>query len=127
MVNAITQGIEVSAESFFLEEQSNPRRDHYAFAYRIRLKNHSPRTVQLLSRRWVITDSNGRVNHVEGDGVVGKQPVLGPGDDYEYMSGSRLESPMGTMHGAYRMRDEAGESFEVEIPVFTLSANASLN
>lgn len=127
METATTRGVEVSVEAFYLEEQSNASLGHYAFAYRIRLKNRSDRTVKLLSRHWIITDSVGKVSEVRGEGVVGQQPVIDPGEDYEYMSGSRLESPMGTMHGTYQMRDEGGEIFEVKIPVFTLSANAPIN
>jgi ApaG protein len=122
MESATTRGIEVSVEPFFLEDQSNTARNIYSFAYRVRLKNHSEHTVQLISRHWIITDSTGEVTHVEGDGVVGQQPVLEPGQDYEYTSGSRLESPMGTMHGTYQMRMESGEMFDAEIPVFTLTA-----
>ena len=127
MPNAITQGVEVSVESFFLEEQSDVDNNVYAFAYRVRLKNLSDRTVQLISRHWIITDSSGKVSHVKGEGVVGQQPVLAPGADYEYVSGSRLDSPLGTMHGTYQMRDEGGGLFDAEIPVFTLSANRLLS
>jgi ApaG protein len=122
METAITRGVEVSVESFFLEGQSDPGRNLYSFAYKVSLKNHGSEPVQLISRHWIITDSTGEVTHVKGEGVVGEQPVLGPGQDYEYASGSRLESPLGTMHGTYRMRTETGEMFDAEIPVFTLSA-----
>ena len=122
MESAHTQGIEVSVESFFLDDESDVEQDQYVFAYRVRLKNHSDRTVQLISRHWIITDSNGTVRQVKGDGVVGQQPVLPPGGEHQYISGSQLESPLGTMHGTYQMRDEAGKMFDVEIPVFTLSA-----
>jgi ApaG protein len=127
MPSAITQGVEVSVESFFLEEQSDVEKNVYAFAYRVRLKNRSDRTVQLISRHWIITDSSGKVSHVKGEGVVGQQPVLVPGANYEYVSGSRLDSPFGTMHGTYQMRTETGDLFDAEIPVFTLSANSLLN
>ena len=126
MESAHTHGIEVSVESFFLDEESNVEQEQYIFAYRVQLKNHSDRTVQLISRHWIITDSNGTVKHVKGDGVVGQQPVMAPGEEYQYTSGSQLNSPMGTMHGTYQMRDETGEMFDVEIPVFTLSANTKL-
>ena len=127
METATTRGVEISVEPFFLEEQSDAARNMYAFAYRVCLKNHGGERVQLISRHWIITDSTGEVTHVKGDGVVGEQPVLGPGEDYEYTSGSRLESPMGTMHGTYQMRTEAGEIFDAEIPVFTLSAAGPLS
>ena len=127
MPTAITQGVEVSVESFFLEEQSDADKNVYSFAYRVRLKNRGDRTVQLISRHWIITDSSGKVSHVKGEGVVGQQPVLAPGADYEYVSGSRLDSPLGTMHGSYQMRTESGDLFDAEIPVFTLSANRLMN
>jgi ApaG protein len=127
MPKAVTRDVEVSVDSFFLEEQSDEDKNVYAFAYRVRLKNRSERTVQLVSRHWIITDSSGKVSHVKGEGVVGQQPVLAPGADYEYVSGSRLESPLGTMHGTYQMRTETGETFDAEIPVFTLSANRLMN
>ena len=127
MESAHTQGIEVSVECFFLDDKSDVENDQYVFAYRVRLKNHSDRTVQLISRHWIITDSNGTVRHVKGEGVVGQQPIMAPGEEHQYISGSQLESPLGTMHGTYQMRDEAGKMFDVEIPVFTLSAGDYLN
>jgi len=127
MPKALTRNLEVSVDSFFLEDQSDADGNVYAFAYRVRLKNRSDNAVQLISRHWIITDSSGKVSHVKGEGVVGQQPVLAPGGDYEYVSGSRLESPLGTMHGTYQMRTESGEMFDAEIPVFTLSANRLLN
>ena len=122
MESAHTQGIEVSVEAFFLDDESDVEKDQYVFAYRVRLKNHSDRTVQLISRHWIITDSKGTVRQVKGEGVVGQQPIMAPGEEHQYISGSQLESPLGTMHGTYQMRDEAGEMFDVKIPVFTLSA-----
>ncbi len=127
METTTTRGIEVSVEPFFLEAQSDASRNIFSFAYKVMLKNHGQETVQLISRHWIITDSIGEVTHVKGDGVVGEQPILTPGEDYEYTSGSRLESAMGTMHGTYQMRTEAGEMFDAEIPVFTLSATGPLN
>jgi ApaG protein len=127
MPKAVTKNLEVSVDSFFLEDQSDSENNVFAFAYRVRLRNRGDRTVQLISRHWIITDSSGKVSHVKGEGVVGQQPVLAPGGDYEYVSGSRLESPLGTMHGTYQMRTESGEMFDAEIPVFTLSANRLMN
>ena len=127
MESAHTQGIEVSVESFFLDDESDVEQDRYIFAYRVHLKNHSEETVQLISRHWIITDGNGTVKEVKGEGVVGEQPVMAPGEEYQYASGSQLETPLGTMHGTYQMRDEMGEMFDVAIPLFTLSADTKLN
>ena len=127
MESATTRGVQVSVESFYLEEQSNPSEQQYAFAYRVRLKNLGEERVQLLSRHWIITDSVGKVRHVKGPGVVGEQPELEPGEEFEYVSGSRLESPMGTMEGTYQMVNAAGEAFDIRIPVFTLSVPGMLN
>ena len=127
METATTRGVQVSVESFYLEDQSKPLEHQFSFAYRVQLKNEGSERVQLLSRHWIITDSVGKVRHVKGPGVVGEQPVLGPGDAYEYMSGSQLESPMGTMEGTYQMITEEGEEFDIRIPVFTLSVPGTLN
>lgn len=127
METATTRGVQVSVESFYLDEQSNPGEKQYAFAYRVRLKNVGEERVQLISRHWVITDSVGKVRHVQGPGVVGEQPVLDPGQEYEYVSGSQLESPMGTMEGTYQMVTDGGEEFDIRIPVFTLSVPGTLN
>jgi ApaG protein len=127
METAVTRGVQVSVESFYLEAQSDPAERQFAFAYRVRLKNVGGERVQLLSRHWIITDSTGTVRHVKGPGVVGEQPVLDPGQEYEYVSGSRLESPMGTMEGTYQMVTATGEEFDIRIPVFTLSVPGTLN
>ena len=122
-----TENVEVEAESFFLEDHSDPDENHFIFAYKIRIKNHGSQTVQLLSRHWIITDSNGKTEEVKGEGVVGEQPVLDPGEEFEYTSGSHLKTEMGTMHGSYQMVNDQGESLEVEIPCFTLSVPGILN
>ena len=127
MNTATTQGIEISVESFHLEAQSLPEQDHYVFAYRIRIKNQSDWTVQLISRNWIITDSTGEVKHVQGEGVVGEQPILKPGEEYEYMSGSQLKSPLGTMEGSYQMQTERGKMFDVQIPCFALEVPGVVN
>lgn len=127
METATTHGVQVSVESFYLEEQSEPTRQQYAFAYRVQLKNVGEEPVQLLSRHWIITDSTGTVRHVKGPGVVGEQPLLDPGQAYEYVSGSRLESPVGTMEGSYQMVSAAGEHFDIRIPLFTLAVPGSVN
>ena len=127
METATTRGIIVSVESFFIEEHSHPEQNHFVFAYRVRLKNQSSQTVQLISRHWIITDSNGETAEVKGEGVVGKQPVLAPGEEHEYMSGSHLKSPMGTMEGSYQMQILDGGMFDAEIPCFTLSVPGVIN
>ena len=114
-------------ESFFLEEQSDREKTLFSFAYRVKLKNLGADTVQLISRHWIITDSIGSVQEVKGLGVVGEQPVLEPGSEYEYVSGSQLHSPMGTMEGKYNMRSATGETFDVQIPVFTLAVPGAIN
>jgi len=124
---AITRGIEVNVESFFLPEQSNLDQGQYVFAYRVQLKNRSDQTVQLISRHWIITDAEGHVNEVKGEGVVGEQPTLKPGEDYEYMSGSHLNSEVGTMEGSYQMESETGEHFDIKIPCFTLAPPHAVN
>ena len=127
MPTETTRGVQVSVESFYLDEQSNPARSQYAFAYRVHLKNVGTVQVQLLSRHWIITDSAGKVRQVKGPGVVGETPTLEPGQEYEYMSGSQLESPVGTMEGTYQMVDGTGEAFDIRIPVFTLAVPGALN
>ncbi len=122
-----TEGVIVTAESFYLESDSNPDEEIFIFAYRIKIKNFSQRTFKLLRRHWIISDSNGDVNHVRGEGVVGEQPVLESGDEYEYTSGSRLKSAMGTMEGSYIMTNSEGFEFEVVIPRFTLSVPGVIN
>lgn len=118
--SAVTEGIRVSVESVYLPEQSAPPQKRFAFAYKITISNESTRTVQLLRRHWVITDANTQVTEVYGDGVVGEQPVLGPGDDHSYQSGAVLETPHGSMRGSYEMRDSEGKLFQVAIPEFAL-------
>lgn len=127
METAVTRDVEVSVNCFFLETESDPEQNQFSFAYRVQLKNLGAETVQLISRHWVITDSVGKVQHVKGPGVVGEQPVLKPGQEYEYTSGSRLESPMGTMEGTYQMVTSDGEEFDIRIPMFTLSVPGTLN
>ncbi len=127
MDTAVTREVEVSVESFFLESESDPELNRFSFAYRVQLKNLGGETVQLISRHWIITDSIGKIQHVKGPGVVGEQPVLKPGTSYEYTSGSRLESPMGTMEGTYQMVTDEGENFDIRIPMFTLAVPGTLN
>ncbi|WP_091978808.1 Co2+/Mg2+ efflux protein ApaG [Pseudoalteromonas denitrificans] len=113
--------IKVSVETFYIEAQSEPEKDKYLFAYTITVKNHSLCSAKLLSRFWLITDANGKETEVEGDGVVGEQPSISPGESYRYTSGTQLDTPVGTMQGHYIMRNEFGTEFKAPIEVFRLS------
>jgi ApaG protein len=116
-----TRNIRVDVQSFYLAEQSRPEEAHYVWAYRIRIGNLGGETVQLLRRTWQITDDHGRVHTVRGAGVIGQQPVLGPGEHFEYTSGTPLATPSGFMVGVYHMVATAsGEAFDVAIPAFSL-------
>ncbi|KAF0813268.1 Protein ApaG [Andreprevotia sp. IGB-42] len=113
--------IKVVAESFFLPEQSDEDEDRYVFAYQITIINQGEVAAQLISRHWIITDMDNKVEEVRGKGVIGEQPVLEPGQSFEYMSGATLETPVGTMRGSYRMRTAEGYEFDADIPEFVLS------
>lgn len=117
---AVTRGVKVEVTPRFLPDQSDPSRARYAWAYTVRIENGGPLALQLVSRRWIITDALNRVEEVEGAGVVGEQPTLGPGEAFEYTSGCPLSTPSGMMRGAYRMLTASGDSFEAEIPEFSL-------
>lgn len=127
MVSSVTDGVRVAVESFFLSKRSDPEQRRYVFAYRITISNESGETLQLLRRRWVITDRDQKVTEVSGDGVVGEQPVLEPGDSHTYTSGSVIETEIGTMEGCYEMQGETGRIFEVEIPQFLLAVPRTLH
>lgn len=120
MYRATTREITVEVHPIYLEDQSNPDEDHFVWAYRVQISNAGAESVQLLRRHWKITDANGQVIEVEGEGVVGEQPVLEPGGAYEYTSGTPLSTPFGVMAGEYQMETAGGEAFEVEIPAFSL-------
>jgi ApaG protein len=111
----------------YVAEQSQPENNRYIFAYVITIKNLSTQTVQLMGRRWLITDSNGKQMSVEGDGVVGKQPIINSNDEYTYTSGTALETPVGVMQGQYIMQDEKGNEFITEIEPFRLAVPNVLN
>ncbi|WP_105902260.1 Co2+/Mg2+ efflux protein ApaG [Vibrio gangliei] len=111
----------------YIEEQSQPERSRYIFAYTITIRNHSPQTVQLISRRWLITDANGKQLTIEGDGVVGEQPVIDAMQEYTYTSGTALETPVGVMQGHYVMLDENSEEFIADIPPFRMAIPNILN
>ncbi len=113
--------ISVQVEPLYLPSESEPDRSRYIFAYTVTIQNHGETAAQLLTRRWTITDSNGRVQEVEGEGVVGKQPYLKPGEGFQYTSGTMLETPFGMMEGSYQMVTDNGENFDAAIQPFTLS------
>ena len=120
MYKATTHGITVTAMPVYIDERSDPETSQYFWAYRISIENQSGKTVQLLSRYWHITDANGRVEEVRGEGVVGEQPVLKNGETYNYTSGCPLSTSSGIMVGNYLMTDNADNRFEIEIPAFPL-------
>lgn len=122
MYQKMTESIEVTAKSFYLEDQSSPADGHFVWAYWIRIENQGDQTVQLRNRYWRITDSMGRVQEVRGAGVVGEQPVLKPGESFEYTSGTPLSSPSGIMAGAYQMERADGEMLDVDVPAFSLDS-----
>ena len=113
--------ITVVPQAAYLPEQSDPSRNQYAFAYTITLTNRGNVPAQLLSRHWIITDGDHQVQEVKGLGVVGQQPLIKPGETFEYTSGANLPTAVGTMRGTYQMVAEDGHAFEAEIPMFTLS------
>ncbi|HYI85084.1 MAG TPA: Co2+/Mg2+ efflux protein ApaG [Acetobacteraceae bacterium] len=118
-----TRDVRVTVRAFFLADQSEPERGHYVWAYQVSIANQGRQTVQLLRRSWIITDAQGRTQRVHGEGVVGEQPVLDPGESFEYTSGTPLATPSGFMRGAYHMVVPAtGEAFDVAIPGFSLDS-----
>ena len=110
----------MSVEPTYLEARSSPDSSEYVWAYRVVIENQGLETVQLLSRHWMITNARGELTEVKGPGVVGEQPVLKPGERFEYTSGAPLNTPSGMMGGAYQMESESGERFDIEIPTFSL-------
>ncbi|MDW6001993.1 Co2+/Mg2+ efflux protein ApaG [Vibrio mangrovi] len=119
--------IKVQVHTKYIPEQSLPEQDRYIFAYVITVKNLSQETVQLIGRRWLITDANGKQMSVEGEGVVGEQPVIESNDEYTYTSGTALETPVGVMQGQYIMHDSEGQEFTAEIDPFRLYVPHLLN
>jgi ApaG protein len=117
---AVTHGIRVEVQSVFVPERSDPDDGQWFFAYRVRITNEGEETAQLVSRHWVIIDGRGRVEEVRGPGVVGEQPVLRPGETFEYTSACPLRTPDGTMHGTYQMVTKDGARFDAEIAPFSL-------
>lgn len=118
---ATTRGIRVEVTAEYSPERSRPADKQWFFLYTVRISNKGRETVQLISRQWIITDAHGHIEEVRGPGVVGEQPVLEPGDAFEYTSGCPLNTSFGTMHGTYQMTAPGGDPFDVEIASFTLS------
>ncbi|GAA4998468.1 Co2+/Mg2+ efflux protein ApaG [Lysobacter lycopersici] len=119
--------LEISVATQFLDEQSDPDGERYVFAYTIRIRNLGRLPAQLLDRHWVITDGNGKVEEVRGEGVVGEQPRLEPGEAFTYTSGAVLETAVGTMQGSYHMSGDDGTEFDAPIPPFTLAVPRTLH
>ena len=121
MASMISEGVQVSVETYYQQDYSNPLLSEYMFAYRIILENYNPFPVKLQRRHWYIFDSNGTYREVEGEGVVGVQPVLQPGERYQYVSGCNLRTEMGRMHGTYQMENlDTHQVFTVSIPSFEM-------
>ncbi len=114
-------GIAIQVSTQYLQQQSDPGRPSYAFAYTITILNNRDQPVRLLSRHWIITDQNGKVDEVKGNGVVGQQPTIAPGQSYQYSSGAVLQTEIGDMHGSYTMQDADGALFDAPIPLFVLA------
>ena len=119
--------IEVDVETSYLEEQSSPDMNRYVFSYTITIRNEGSFPAKLLTRHWIINDANGNVQEVHGEGVVGEQPYLKPGESFQYTSGTVIETPVGSMEGSYQMLSQSGENFNTPIPLFMLSRPGALH
>ena len=122
MYTKTTNSISITVNPYYLEDQSEPDDQHYVWAYQITINNMSKESVQLKNRFWKIIDSNGSKKEVSGEGVVGEQPILQPGEKFEYTSGTPLSTPSGFMEGYYQMETRDGDKFEVTIPLFSLDS-----
>lgn len=128
MASKVTEGVNVTVETFYQPDYSNPVSSEFMFAYRITLQNNNAFPVRLLRRHWHIFDSNGTNREVEGEGVVGVQPQINPGEQYQYVSGCNLRTEMGKMYGTYTMENiSAGKQFEVKIPMFDMIVPFKMN
>lgn len=124
---AVEYSIEVEAQAQYLPEQSSPEDSRYVFAYTITITNRGTAAAQLISRHWIIDDAEDNRQEVRGEGVIGEQPRLVPGEQFQYTSGTVLQTPVGSMRGSYQMQGDDGSCFEAEIPAFTLSTPHSLH
>jgi ApaG protein len=125
MYKKITKDIEVSVEPAYLSEQSNPLDNHYVWSYSVNIRNNGTDSIQLKERHWKIMDAQGNIQEVQGKGVIGKQPIINPGEQYNYISGTPLTTPSGFMSGTYSMENTGqgnSDSFDVEIPAFSLDS-----
>ena len=120
MYTTVTRSIRVTVHPAYLDDQSTPSENRYVWSYRVRIENEGSETVRLRTRYWHITDALGRVQEVRGPGVVGEQPLLGPGQSFEYTSGTPLSTPSGIMVGSYQMESTTGERFDIAVPAFSL-------
>jgi ApaG protein len=127
MKSETLHNIIVEVETRYIEGQSEPDNDRYVFSYTITIRNEGAVAAQLLSRHWVITDANGNVQEVKGEGVVGEQPHLNPGEGFQYTSGAMIATPVGSMRGTYQMVADNGDQFDAEIPAFTLAIPRTLH
>jgi len=127
MSDHATQSILVNVKTAYLESESDPDSQRYLFAYTINIRNTGTVAAKLLSRHWIIRDTNGKVQEVQGDGVVGEQPYLRPGEQFEYTSGTQIETAVGTMGGSYLMRTDDGEEFKAPVDDFLLSGPRTLH
>ena len=127
MSDTLTRGVRVLVEPRYVADQSSPEDDQYLFAYHITIRNEGDEPVQLLSRHWIITNGEGSVDEVRGPGVVGYQPKLLPGQEFQYTSGCPLNTPVGTMHGSFQMVTDSGERFDAQIEPFRLAVPQALN
>lgn len=119
--------VNVQITANYIAEQSRPELDQYVFAYTVKITNQGDNTVQLISRKWLITDAENQIQEVEGIGVVGEQPYISSGQSYTYTSGAVIGTPAGTMSGSFKMKDEKGAHFEADIPVFALVQKKALH
>lgn len=127
MTDTLTRGVRVIVAPRYVPEQSEPSRSHYLFSYQVTIRNDGDETVQLLSRHWIITNGEGKTEEVRGPGVIGFQPKLEPGEQFQYTSGCPLSTPVGTMHGSYQMVTDGGDNFDALIEPFRLAVPRVLN
>ena len=119
--------IQINVLPTYIANQSDPENNHYVFSYTVSIHNNGSESARLLTRHWIITDGDGQTQEVKGDGVIGEQPLLQPGEDFQYTSGTFMNTPFGTMHGSYQMISDSGEQFDAEIPSFQLAVPNTLH